>query len=143
MFASLRHPLARLLRWPRRIAAIACLVFAAAATLTPAAGNSAQRARTTAELLHRGEVALSVEVASTPLDLRRGDRIGLLAGPDDSGAGAPAAMLADRLRLLAAPTMSASGSDPPIVLVAAGRDAALRIAANSGRSVLVVVDKSP
>jgi hypothetical protein len=148
MFASLRAALPRLSRWPRRIAALCCLSLAAVSALTPARGREPAQATTTADLLRRGEVAVSVGVTSAPSDLQRGDRIGLLAAPAEGGlepAGSlhEAQLLADRLRVLAVARSGTSGTDPPTVLVAARRDQALRIAATTGRSVLVVVDHRP
>lgn len=115
--------------------------------MTPARGRPAAAAATIADQLRPGEVAVSVQVTSAPADLRRGDRIGLLTGPSDVGidagtASGDAHFVADRLRVLAVANPQANGSDPPTVLIAARRDAALRIAADAGRSVLVVVDEA-
>jgi hypothetical protein len=130
------------------MAALCCLALAAASALTPAHGRPSAAAVTIADQLRAGEVAVSVQVTSVPAELRRGDRIGLLTGPSDAGgeegtATVGAHFVGDRLRVLAVVDPQADGSDPPSVLVAARREAALRIAAGAGRSVLVVVDEAP
>jgi len=72
-----------------------------------------------------------------------GDRIGLLAGPSDIIAAPSAALVADGLRVLAVSAHSTDGSQPPTVVVASSRSQARRIAANSGRPLLVAVDRNP
>lgn len=143
MFVSLRATLARWSRWPRRLAALGCLALAAASALGPPSRAATHRAPTTADLLRAGEVAISVSVTSTPSALQRGDHIGLLTGADDSGRAPPsAAVIADRLRVLAAPR-AGDGADTTSILVAADRATAVRIAANTPGPMLVVLDKSP
>lgn len=144
MFVSLRRSLIRLSRWPRRLAALACLLLAAASAVAPASGRPAHAEPVTVgRQLQPGEVAVTVAVTSAPPTLGRGDRVGLVAGPDDSGAPARPRLLADRLRVLAVTDAAADTSDPPTVLLAADRDTAVRIAANTGRQTVVVVDRSP
>lgn len=144
MFTSHHRTLARLSRWPRRIAALGCLLLAGASAVVPAGGRATpRRIASLGAQLNRDEVAMSVAVASAPSYLHRGDRIGLLAGPDESGSNLRSGILADRLRVLAVPPVDSSGTDPPTVLVAANRAAAIRIAATTGRPALVVVDRSP
>ena len=75
--------------------------------------------------------------------VRPGDRIGLLTGPSDAAVATAPAFVADGLRVLAVSADSGDGSQPPSVVVASNRSQARRIAANSGRPLLVAVDRSP
>jgi hypothetical protein len=72
-----------------------------------------------------------------------GDHIGLLTGPSDATVATAPAFVADGLRVLAVSADSGDGSQPPSVVVASNRSQARRIAANSGRPLLVAVDRSP
>ena len=146
--------LARLGRWPRRLAALLCLALAALSALSAQhqSGADAERARPArsgvAAGLAPGQVAVPVSVGdgSVSAYIHGGDRVDLYAATGaDTGRPQPAALVASRLlviTVLAAPsgTQQAGGTR---LLVAADRITAGRIAGSSGREVLAVVDKYP
>ncbi|MGI8761181.1 MAG: RcpC/CpaB family pilus assembly protein [Jatrophihabitantaceae bacterium] len=147
-----RGRLAVLGRWPRRIAAAACLLLAAASAL------SAQRAPvgtaapvvpgTPVERLAPGQVAMPVRLAGGASFVKPGDRVDLLAAAGDPGLDAAPATLriaAEGLLVLAVTeakpdTGSADGVE---VLVATERTVAARIAALGTRQIFAALDKSP
>jgi hypothetical protein len=132
-------------RWPRRLAAVACLLLAAGSALShrPAtAAGSAHPAATNAiaDALPTGEVAVPVTLARTGAGfVHRDDHIGLYASPAAGDAG-DTQLVADGLRVLSVSTDT--GTDgASIVIVAADRGTALRIAAVSQSTLLAVLDK--
>jgi hypothetical protein len=140
--------LLRLSRWPRRIAAVVCLLLAAASTLTPADGSATRsdhQDNPVASALHAGQVAVPLPVGSARAAafVRTGDHVGVFRTPDDSGSGTPE-LIADGLRVLAASASADTlATDEPVIVVAADPAQAARLAAVAGRSVLVVLDKNP
>ncbi len=144
---SLNRVLIRLSRWPRRVAALSCLLLAAASAVSPANGSDPPRSPRTANPiaagLADGQVAVPVRASSVPsADLVRvGDRVGLLTGTDDGGE--PATLVADRLRVLAVSSGQDLSTAEPVVVVAANRDQAVRIATSGTRPLLIVVDRFP
>lgn len=161
--ARLNPFLLRLSRWPRRIAALVCLLLAAATALAPANDSAAAPKRTgnpIANALRAGQVAvpLTVTSARAAAFVRAGDRVGVFTAPSDTTFGAAAAgetapsetdraspvLVADGLRVLAAAAADATMSaDAPVIVVAADKPTAARLAAVANGPLLVVVDKSP
>jgi hypothetical protein len=150
---SLNPFLIRLSRWPRRIAALVCLLLAAASTLAPASGTSAPAPakhvdNPIAAGLAPGQVAIPVTISSgrAAAFVHVGDHVGVLAPSDETTRTRPD-LVADGLRVLAVSGAADSGGsmtgDAPVVVVAAGRADAVRLAAAVSRPLLVVVDNSP
>jgi pimeloyl-ACP methyl ester carboxylesterase len=128
---------ARIGRWPRRLAALACLVLAAGSALTPPATDTAARADRSATRLRPGEVAVPVPVGAAGAALARtGERIGLVARHG---------LVADRLRVLSIhpPDASLSGDDSAVVVVAATRAQAERLARPDAAQLLLIADTLP
>lgn len=158
----MRLPLVQRLRgWPRRVAAVLCLLAAAATALAgPHAGSSAaasgrHRPSGLAARLRPGQLAVPVTITDPGGAgwVHPGDHVGLLAGPDPSGIGtggiagsAPGGgeLVADHLRVLAAhqPSDGLDANAAAELVVAADHDTALRIAAASGRPIVPVLDDS-
>lgn len=146
----LRAVLTRLGGWPRRVAALLCLLLAGGTALArPAAPSASPRTEhgLTSRLRH-GQVAVPVvlDAAAATGFLRPGDRIGLLAAPADGfpGTGSSAGLIADRLRVLAISggTGSIGGDQGATVIVAADAGTAQRIAAASAGRLLPVLDET-
>lgn len=126
---------ARLGRWPRRLAALVCLLLAAGSALTPGTGSSARS--TTGPRLRPGEVAVPVPVSPAGAQLARvGERVGLVA---------PRGLVADGLRVLAVhpPDQSLSGDDSAVVVVATTRSQALLVAQSSAATLVLIADDLP
>lgn len=133
---------ARIGRWPRRIAALACLLLAAGSTLAPPPGRPAS-ATSVPPRLHGGEVAVALPV-DVGADLARpGDRVGVLAAAQQ--AGAPAALVADGLRVLRVSTAedSLGSSGGSTVVVAVARSDAVRLVRFSAERLVLMVDAMP
>jgi hypothetical protein len=157
VFAARSATLARLSRWPRRIAALICLLFAAGTALAPSgpARTAAHRAAGHAAGLRPDEVAVPVPVSQPGLErlVRPGERVGVLAAPPAAGFGAApardspgAVLVADHLRVLslAAGDGAGLGADSaPTVVVAATRTEAIRLAAYAGSPMMLFVDGVP
>ncbi len=152
--ARLNPFLLRLSRWPRRIAALVCLLLAAASTLAPADGVPTPRRRSRgnpiAAALRAGQVAVPVTVTSAHAAAlrahrrprRRADRCGGRTGRDRSRRPrrwSPTACACSRCRRAA----TRCPPTPRSIVVAADRAAAVRLAAVAARPLLVVVDKCP
>jgi hypothetical protein len=140
--ARLRRLSARIGRWPRRIAALVCLLLAAASALAPPRRDAPTRPSGLAARLRAGEVAVPVPVsASNAALVRSGDRVGVFAAPDTG----PATLVADRLRVLSIRADPDSlGSDPgALVVVAASRSAALDLAQFATGHVVLILDRLP
>jgi hypothetical protein len=141
--------LLRLSRWPRRIAALICLLLAAASTLVPASGTTSTPAKPAGNPitagLAAGQVAVPVTVSSgrAAAFVHVGDHVGVLVPSDETTRAGPD-LVADGLRVLAVSGASgAISDDAPVIVVAAGRADAVRLAGAVSRPVLVVVDNSP
>jgi hypothetical protein len=145
MFAVPHRLLARLGGWPRRIAALVCLLLAAGTALVPHAPvRSSDRSR-----LGPGEVAVPVAV-SVATAASPGSRIGLLAAPaGPSGLpgerAGPATLVADRLRVLAIAHADGGLTDTAgtVVTVAASREVAVQLARFSDRALVMIADNLP
>lgn len=149
MRPSLRLP--ALGGWPRRLAALACLLLAAITALQPppAASTAAVRpgSRPVVDGLHNGEVAVPVELATSAACtlLRPGDRVDLYpASPDDSAAAPRAAPAGAGLRVLALLHCSSSPrpesqGDGAAVVVSAGSGDAARLAGFLPRPMVAVL----
>lgn len=145
--------LAHLGRWPRRLAAMLCLLLAAASALSaqhPTSNASAEPANhasaSVISQLPPGLLAVPVTLSddAAAAYLHSGDRIELYAAPEShSGVSPPAALLGTGLLVISVlePPADTQVRDGTHVLVAAERTVAARIAAIGGRSILAVVDK--
>jgi hypothetical protein len=138
VFGSAQRALARFGRWPRRVAAVCCLVLAAGSALAPHA--PAQPARHAS--LRPGEVAVPVTV-QTSAAVAVGDRVGVLAGPSD--AGDDAALVADQLRVLSVRGGPGgfAGDATTVVTVATSRAAAVQLARYANRTLVLIADPLP
>jgi hypothetical protein len=134
---------ARIGRWPRRIAALACLLLAAGSTLVPQAPSAVTAHEGIAARLHRAEVAVPLPISTLPPDLvRPGDHVGVLATSDEGG---PATLVADGLRVLSLRTDSSAMTtdSATVVVVAARRSDAVALARFSTGRLVLMVDKLP
>lgn len=135
-------------RWPRRVAALGCLLLAAASAVTDGSGASSAAKSASGPRLATGQVAVPVSV-TVSANAAPGDRVGLLAGPsDDSTTGdlsppGQATLVADRLRVLSVhdPDSGLTESDATIVVVAASRAQAVQLARYSGRTMVLITDR--
>lgn len=145
MSSSLAALLSALGHWPRRLAALACLLLALGAAVSghrpPAHAASADPARE----LGPGQRAVPVRLVGVDARtyLRPGDHIDLLAAGSDEPPGS-GALIAEHLRVLAlVPGDTGPSTDGGAVIVAAGRTDALQIAGQAGRPLLAVRTDSP
>jgi hypothetical protein len=141
--------LPRLIRWlggwPRRLAALACLLLAAASALSAPKPAASQRPSGPAAELARDEVAVPVAVSAASAALvRSGNRIGVLAAPG-TDTSAPATLVADRLRVLSvhADDQVVPDGGGAVVVVAARRPAALALARVTSDRLVLIVDDLP
>ena len=135
---------ARLGRWPRRIAALACLVLAAGSALVPQSPTAATARAGIAARLNGAEVAVPLPISVLPPDLvRPGDHVGVLAAADD--ATSPASLVADGLRVLSLRTDTAAmtSDSATVVVVAAQRAEVVRLARFSTGRLVLFVDRLP
>jgi hypothetical protein len=140
---TLRLLSARIGRWPRRIAALACLLLAAGSALVPHTVAPARGRAGVAARLHRAEVAVPLPISTLPADLvRPGDHVGVLASSD---IGAPASLVADGLRVLSLRTDTAAmtADSSTVVVVAANRSEAVALARFATGRLVLLVDKFP
>ena len=135
---------ARIGRWPRRVAALACLLLAAASALAPtpapATGHRSGLGLAT------GEVAVPLTVVTPASLIAAGDRVGVIVADDPlAGGAAPAGLIADRLRVLEVHTDDQALSSGPgtVVVVAARRTEAVVIARFSTERLVLIVDELP
>jgi hypothetical protein len=142
MSASAQRLLARIGRWPRRIAALVCLLLAAGSALVPPAPATSAPNGLGAHL-RAGEVAVPVQVASGAASVRPADRVGMLAPPVDDEVGGQAVLVADHLRVVSVSSGSGLADAPTIVTVATDRPRALQLARYASRSLLMIVDEVP
>jgi hypothetical protein len=150
---SLRRLGARLGRWPRRIACLVCLLFAAGTALSPKTASTPADSHRPADqpgALRSDQVAVPVAVdrSGTAMSVRAGDRVGVLAGASTEGfvqRSDAAVLVADHLRVLAVQHGdNALGDESSVtVVVAASRANAVRIAGFSDRSLLLIADGFP
>ena len=141
--ARLRRLGIRLGRWPRRVAALICLLLAAASALTPPARTARAAPDGLAARLRTGEVAVPLPVGSSEAGMvGRGDRVGVLTSPDPPQ---HAVLVADHLRVLSvrAPDASLSGDATAVVVLATDRTAALSLARFSGSRLVLILDDLP
>ena len=173
MSASWIRLLARLGRWPRRLAALLCLLLAAGSAFDTAAQPTASR-RPPASPLRAGQLAVPVPVTDAGA-VRPGGRVALLATPADgvtgadtaavAGAGPPAAqfgvgqpdpgqadggqsasggtVVAEHLRVLAVRPADAMGNGTPVVVLAMDRADAVRVARYVTRPLLLAAEDLP
>jgi hypothetical protein len=155
-FSTVR--LAQLGRWPRRIAALACLLLAFASAVTsrhdPRASASGEHGSTNplTARLRDGQVAASLTLADPGASklLRAGDRVDLYATAGSSGdppvcASTGRAPLGSGLRVLAidGPSGGLGGDGSSRLIVAVGRSAAGQLAALQTCGMFAVLDKDP
>jgi hypothetical protein len=138
MSASVQHVIARIGRWPRRIAALVCLLLAAGSALVPRPPARA----TDRPALRAGQVAVPVTVSSAS-EVIAGEHVGILAAPSDDGA--DATLVADRLRVLSVRTGAASltGDTGAVVTVATVRAVAVELARYADRTLVLITDDLP
>ncbi len=133
---------ARIGRWPRRIAALCCLLLAAAG----ASGDPTVRSAEHPGLAHRlrsGEVAIPLPVsAASAASVQSGNRVGVVEAATDTST---ARLLADRLLVLSVRTddSSLSGDASATVVVAGSRSQALAVARTSSDQLVLIVDDLP
>lgn len=132
----------RIGRWPRRVAALVCLLLAAGSTLVPPAARPVAATSVPARL-HDDEVAVALPVGAGADLARPGDRVGVLAAAQQ--AGAPAALVADRLRVLRVSAADDSLGSPATstVVVAVARSDAVRLVRFSADRLVLMVDAMP
>ena len=125
---------ARIGPWPRRLAALVCLLLAAGSALSPPPDSVRHPVVDSPARLRAGEVALPVPVAASGVALvRPGARIGLLS---------PRGLVADRLRVVAVHPgdQSLSGDAAAVVVVAVDRSRAELIVGADADHLTVIAD---
>jgi Flp pilus assembly protein CpaB len=138
----LRRAAARLSRWPRRLAAVLCLLLAAGSALAPTPAPRAA-APGPAAALRPGQVAVPVAVAAAQADfITRGDRVGVLAAFDPPR---HAVLIADHLRVLSVRAADAalSSDATAVVVLATDRAAAVALAQLSDARPTLILDGVP
>jgi hypothetical protein len=138
MSASVQRLFVRIGRWPRRIAALICLLLAAGSALAPhPPARAADR-----PALRPGQVAVPVTVSSAG-EVAAGDQVGVLSTPSD--AGDDAALVADHLRVLSVHSGGASltGDASAVVTVATDRAVAVELARYAERTLVLITDDLP
>lgn len=138
----LRHLSARIGLWPRRIAALICLLLAAGSALVPPRPPTVGPPSGLAARLRGDEIAVPVPVGATSAALvRPGDRVGVVAADDANRS----TLVADHLRVLAVRTDSSglSGTADAVVVTAASRSEALALARYSTERLVLIVDELP
>lgn len=156
MFATGYALLGRLGGWPRRLAALGCLLLAAASAIDSPdphpAGAAADRGAAGNPLAHRlgpAQVAAPVAVTGpTAGFLRAGDRVDLYASGDALAAD-PActstAAVASRVPVLSVPPAAEAAPQPAAgrLVVAVDRPTAARLASLQRCDLLAVLDPDP
>lgn len=140
MPASFRSLLVFIGRWPRRLAAAACLALAAAAASADRPSAAASGGAPPGPGLAAGSVAVPVTVSSGGAEfIKRGSRIGLVPTADGTAVPAnPTGVIADRLPVLRSPTPGEDGT--AVLLVAVPRSQVARLAAHLDRPLLALID---
>ena len=138
----LRHLSARIGLWPRRIAALLCLLLAAGSALAPPSQPPAARPSGLGARLRADEIAVPVpvSVASAAL-VRPGDRVGVVAADTSNRS----MLVADHLRVLEVRSdpSGLSGSADSVVVTAATRSDALALARFATERLVLIVDELP
>jgi Flp pilus assembly protein CpaB len=133
---------ARVGRWPRRIAALCCLLLAAASAVAqPDAGGHVRPG--VAARLRPGEVAIPLTVtAGSAAIVQPGDHVGVVETRDDASA---ATLLADRLQVLSIRVDDASmSSDASATVVVVGsRAQAVAVARPASGQLVLIIDDLP
>jgi hypothetical protein len=126
-------------RWPRRLAAVVCLLLSAGAALS--AQHSAHPDRSPATPVPPPHtVAVPVTIAPGGADfVAPGDRIGLIPAADGSGTqlGSPG-VVADRLRVLHSPARRDDGT--AVLLLAVPRAQVARLARHLDQPLVALID---
>ena len=133
---------ARIGIWPRRIAALICLLLAAGSALAPPPPTATNVRTGLASRLRSNEIAVPVPVSATSAALvRPGDRVGVVAADTANRS----TLVADHLRVLAVRTDSGrlSGTADAVVVTAATRSDALALARYSTERLVLIVDELP
>jgi len=155
MFGLSTTRLAWLGRWPRRVAALGCLLLAFASAVSTRHGPRADASGPANPLLARlraGQVAASVRLSDAGAAgfLRTGDRVDLYATPGSSGdppacAAAGRTPLGSGVRVLAVdgPSGGLGGDGTSRLVVAVARDRAAEIATLQTCGMFAVLDKDP
>jgi hypothetical protein len=146
-------PLYRLGRWPRRVAALCCLMLAAGSAVTghgPPAGadNGGHSGNPILSRLPRGKVAAPVSVSSAAGYLRAGDRIDLYATADGSTtcaglAGASPVGTTLPVLTVGGDSHAIAGDEHLNLVVAVDHAIAARLARLHGCGMFAVLDKYP
>jgi hypothetical protein len=135
--SSVQRLLIRLGRWPRRLAALACLLLAAGSALVP---DAARAPAPRAAGLRSGEVAVPVPVQNVG-EVKPGRRVGVLAPPEQPEQ--RAVLVADRLRVVSVRSGGSGADAEAVVVVATDRAAAIQLARYATRPLLMIVDDLP
>jgi len=150
--------LARLGGWPRRVAALGCLLLAFASAVSSRHGPPARAAgehgsnNPLIARLRSGQVAASItlEDPGASAFLRAGDRVDLYATPGTSGdppacAAAGPTALGSGLRVLAVrgPSGGLGDDGTSRLIIAVGRGTAAQLAALQTCGMFAVLDKDP
>ncbi|HEU5007649.1 MAG TPA: RcpC/CpaB family pilus assembly protein [Jatrophihabitantaceae bacterium] len=155
MFGFSTARLAWLGRWPRRAAALGCLLLAFASAVSSRHGPRAGASGPANPLLARlrdGQVAASVALSDAGAAgfLRAGDRVDLYATPGSSGdpptcAAVGRTPLGSGLRVLAVdgPSGGLGGDGTSRLVVAMARGAAVQLATLQSCGMFAVLDKDP
>jgi Flp pilus assembly protein CpaB len=139
----LRRLSARIGVWPRRVAALICLLLAAGSAVVPPQPPTPPVHTGLGSRLRSDEIAVPVPVSATSAALvRPGDRVGVVAAADAANR---STLVADHLRVLAVRSDSSglSGSSDAVVVTAATRSDALALARYSGSRLVLIVDELP
>ncbi|HEY2296886.1 MAG TPA: hypothetical protein VGH43_04100 [Jatrophihabitans sp.] len=133
---------ARIGIWPRRIAALICLLLAAGSALAPPQPPTTHVRTGLGRRLRSNEIAVPVPVSATSAALvRPGDRVGVVAADTANRS----TLVADHLRVLAVRSDSGglSGTADAVVVTAATRSDALALARYSTERLVLIVDELP
>jgi hypothetical protein len=136
--------LAVLRGWPRRAAAVLCLLLAAATAVgSRASGESPRRPEPLTADLGAGEVLVPVTLAGSADFVHAGDRVDLLAAAPDAGTASTLGTGLLVVRVGKPPPEAFASEGGGRLLVAAERTVAANIAAAPTGQVVAVLDKYP
>jgi Flp pilus assembly protein CpaB len=144
MSVARNRVLLRLGRWPRRCIAAACLILAAESAFAHRTSAGTHRLPGLAARLHPGQVAVPVVLdEAVGHYLHPGDRVGIYArsAGDLSTQATPAELIADHVEVLSLPPPP-DGSTDQVIIIAADRGTATRVANSVGSTKLAVLDNS-
>ena len=141
----MRNLLTVLRGWPRRVAAVLCLLLAAASALGSgqASGESPTRTAPLTARLLPDQVLVPVTLAGRVDFLHAGDHVDLLAAAPDAAAAASLGIRLLVVRVSQPPSDAFATDGGTRLLVAAGRAVAAKIAAVPLGQVVAVLDKYP